>query len=287
MHPRAGILWKILSVALLRQGKAALPELIEATLLLPDDAEAQGNLGAALCDLGRWAEALPSLRRALALDPGNAQAAADAGNALFMSGGAEEALESYRRVIELDPSSADATTIWASAWRRSDAREEAVANYERALVLEPRHAEALDNLGTAWRELGDRRRAEALHRRALEIDPRRARSHHGIGSVQLNVPGSTMRPRAFAVHSISSLPMWPRTWGSQRRCASNDASSKRNRSVKARALWLREAQRPCGSSGSCAAISERSPTRRSCIGRRSRSTLASRPRSRAWPCSAR
>src|ERR1700733_12910320 len=52
-HPRAGILVKILSVALLRQGKAALPELGEAALLLPDDAEAQGNLGAALCDLGR------------------------------------------------------------------------------------------------------------------------------------------------------------------------------------------------------------------------------------------
>ena len=69
-HPRAGILWKILSVALLRQGKAALPELQQAALLLPDDAEAQGNLGAALCDQGRWTEALPSLRRALATRPG-------------------------------------------------------------------------------------------------------------------------------------------------------------------------------------------------------------------------
>ena len=54
-HPRAGILWKILGVALLRQGQAALPELHRAAQLMPDDAEAQGNLGAALCDLGRWA----------------------------------------------------------------------------------------------------------------------------------------------------------------------------------------------------------------------------------------
>jgi tetratricopeptide (TPR) repeat protein len=184
-HPRAGILWKILSVALLRQGKAALPELHQAALLLPDDAEAQGNLGAALCDQGRWVEALSSLRRALAIDPGNVQARADAGNALFRSGRAAEAMECYRRVLELDPRSADAHNNLGLCLASLGRREEAVANYEQALALDPRHAEALDNLGMAWRELGARGRAEALHRRALEIDPRRARSHYGIGSAQL------------------------------------------------------------------------------------------------------
>jgi len=184
-HPRAGILWKILSVALLRQGKAALPELHQAALLLPDDAESHANLGAALCDQGRWLEALPSLRRALAIDPGNLQARADAGNALFRSGRAEEAMECYRRVLELDPRSADAHNNLGLCLASLGRREEAVANYEQALALEPRHAQALDNLGMAWRELGARSRAEALHRRALEIDPRRARSHYGIGSAQL------------------------------------------------------------------------------------------------------
>jgi len=184
-HPRAGILWKILSVALLRQGKAALPELDQAALLLPDDAEAHANLGAALCDQARWVEALPSLRRALAIDPGNMRARADAGNALFRSGRAAEAMECYRRVLELDPRSADAHNNLGLCLASLGRREEAVANYEQALALEPRHAEALDNLGMAWRELGARSRAEALHRRALEIDPRRARSHYGIGSAQL------------------------------------------------------------------------------------------------------
>jgi tetratricopeptide (TPR) repeat protein len=184
-HPRAGILWKLLSVALLRQGEAALPELQQAALLLPDDAEAQGNLGAALCDLGRWLEALPSLRRALAIDPANVQARADAGNAFFRSGRPEEAMQCYRRVLELDPRSADAHNNLGLCLASLGRREEAVASYETALVLEPRHAEALDNLGMAWRELGARSRAEALHRRALAIDPRRARSHYGIGSAQL------------------------------------------------------------------------------------------------------
>jgi tetratricopeptide (TPR) repeat protein len=184
-HPRAGILWKILSVALLRQGKTALPELEQAALCMPDDAEAQGNLGAALCELGRFREALPSLERALAIDPRNLQAAADAGHALFMSGRAEEAAGCYRRVLELEPRFADAYNNLGLCLAALGRREEAVANYEKALAEEPRHAEALDNLGTAWRELGARRRAEALHRRALDIDPRRARSHYGIGSAQL------------------------------------------------------------------------------------------------------
>jgi tetratricopeptide (TPR) repeat protein len=184
-HPRAGILWKILSVALLHQGKTALSELHQAALLMPDDAEAQANLGAALCDLGRWGEALQSLQRALAIDPGNVQATADAGKALFMSSRAEEALGCYRRVIELDRRSADAHNNLGLCLASLGRREEAVASYEKALALEPRHTEALDNLGVAWRELGARRRAEGLHRRALEIDPRRPRSHYGIGSALL------------------------------------------------------------------------------------------------------
>ena len=47
-QPEAGSLWKILSVAQLRQGKDALPALRRAAELLPEDAEAHGNLGGVL-----------------------------------------------------------------------------------------------------------------------------------------------------------------------------------------------------------------------------------------------
>ena len=50
--PDAGILWKILGVALLRQGRDALAALRRAAELLPHDAEAHANLGAALHDQG-------------------------------------------------------------------------------------------------------------------------------------------------------------------------------------------------------------------------------------------
>ena len=51
------MLWKILGVALMRQGKDALQALRRTTELMPHDAEAHGNLGAALHDQGQWAEA--------------------------------------------------------------------------------------------------------------------------------------------------------------------------------------------------------------------------------------
>ena len=52
-HPDDGMLWKIYGVALLRQGKDAVPALRRAVELLPDDAEAHSNFGAALHDQGR------------------------------------------------------------------------------------------------------------------------------------------------------------------------------------------------------------------------------------------
>src|SRR6202051_1441880 len=81
MHPNVGMLWKILSVALVRQGKDALQALRRTSELMPQDAEAHRNLGAALHDRRQWDEALVSLRRALEIKTDNAQALIDAANA--------------------------------------------------------------------------------------------------------------------------------------------------------------------------------------------------------------
>src|SRR5271170_3814431 len=82
VHPNAGMLWKILSVALMRQGKDALQALRRTVELMPNDAEAHGNLGAALHDREQWADGLVSLHRALAIEPHNVEALVDAADAL-------------------------------------------------------------------------------------------------------------------------------------------------------------------------------------------------------------
>jgi tetratricopeptide (TPR) repeat protein len=216
-HPDAGMLWKILSVALARQGKDALQALQRAAELMPQDAEALCNLGAALHDRGQWADALVSLRRVLALQPSNVEALVDAANSLRALGQPGEAVPLYRQALQLDPRHAEAHNNLGNAYlelgryedavgcyrqalahRPGDAQvlrnlgnafqqlrrlEDAAASYQRALQLDPRSVDALNALGSVLRDLGVRREAAPLFARAIELDAARAESHCNLGNV--------------------------------------------------------------------------------------------------------
>jgi protein O-GlcNAc transferase len=65
-QPGNGATWKLLAMALYRQGKDAFEALEWAAALIPDDAEAHCNLGNALRRRGQMHEALASHLRALA-----------------------------------------------------------------------------------------------------------------------------------------------------------------------------------------------------------------------------
>ncbi|HXZ60109.1 MAG TPA: tetratricopeptide repeat protein [Steroidobacteraceae bacterium] len=180
-HPASGVVWKVLSVALERQRKEPLAALERAAALLPDDAEAQANLGAALHDRGRWAEALESLERSLALKPGEPQVLIDAGNALRALGRAREALARYEDALRGDPSSAEAHNNLGNAYLELGEGENAVASYRRALELRPNAAQALCNLGNALRQLGRFDEALASSERALALDPTLSMAHNNLG----------------------------------------------------------------------------------------------------------
>jgi tetratricopeptide (TPR) repeat protein len=221
VHPNAGMLWKILSVALVRQGKDALQALRRTTELLPQDAEAHCNLGAALHDREQWAAALASLQRALAIQPNHVEALVDAANSLRGLRRASEAVPFYQRALELDPRLVEAHNNLGNAFlelgryddaagcyrramqiRPDDAqilcnlsnaqglihaalgqREQAVASYRQALIHDPSYADAWNNLGNVLRDLGAVREAVALYARAIELDSGRAKSHYNIGTV--------------------------------------------------------------------------------------------------------
>jgi tetratricopeptide (TPR) repeat protein len=216
-NPNDGMLWKILSVALVRQGRDALQALRRTAELMPMDGEAHCNLGAALHDQGQWAAALTSLQRALALQPHNVEALVDAANALRALGRAREAVPLFRRALELKPGLVeahnnlgnafldlgrfdDAAGCYRSAlqFKPDDAQilcnmgaalhqagllDDAAQSYGRALLLQPSDVNALNNLGNVLRDLGSRREAVALFRRAIELDPARADSHCNLGTV--------------------------------------------------------------------------------------------------------
>src|SRR5277367_1337995 len=64
-HPDAGMLWKILSIALVRQGKDALQALRRSALLLPHDFETKHWLGNALVAIGQYEAAVANYQAAL------------------------------------------------------------------------------------------------------------------------------------------------------------------------------------------------------------------------------
>jgi tetratricopeptide (TPR) repeat protein len=220
-HPTTGILWKILSVALVRQGKDALQALRQTTELMPEDGEAHRNLGAALYDRGQWAEALVSLQRALALQPDEASTLLDAANAMRRLERPADAVPLYRRALQLNPRDAEAHNNLGNAYlelrqyqnaqhwyqralaiKPGDAqilcnlgsaqsalgqREEAASSYRQALVTDPSLVDALNGLGNMLRDLGERRQAVPLFHRAIELDPLRADSHANLGAVLFEI----------------------------------------------------------------------------------------------------
>jgi tetratricopeptide (TPR) repeat protein len=159
-HADVGILWKILGVALLRQGKEPLPALRRAALLLPKDAEAQGNLGLALHDRGEWKEALESLERALRLGANDEQVLTGAAHCLRALGRAQESVPLYRQALEIQRAGIGGAGP-------------------------SRYADTLDVLGNVLRDLGDLHEAIASYREAVERDPTRAASHCNLGNALL------------------------------------------------------------------------------------------------------
>jgi len=180
-HPDAGILWKILSVALVRQGKDAQQALRRAAELLPRDAEAHRNLGAALHDQGQWAAALDSLRQALAIEPDDADTLADAADAMRGLGRAREAVPLYQRALTRNPQLLEAQNNLGNAFLELGEYAEALGCYQRALGLRPHDAKILCNLSNALRQLGRLEEATAVSRRAIELEPGLSVAHNNLG----------------------------------------------------------------------------------------------------------
>ena len=182
-HPKAGMLWKILSVTLVRQGKDALAALRRAAQLLPQDAEAHRNLGAALHDQGQWAEALASLRLALAIRPDDVASLIDAADATKGLGRAREAVPLYQRALQLSPREIEARNNLGNAFLELGQHVDAVGCYRWALDIKPDDPQILCNLGNALRQIGRLEEALAASQRAITLEPRLSVAHNELGLI--------------------------------------------------------------------------------------------------------
>jgi tetratricopeptide (TPR) repeat protein len=180
-HPNFGMLWKILGVTLMRQGKDALPALSKASELLPNDAEAHSNLGAALCDRGQWAQALVSFHRALSIRPDDVDTLVDTGNALRAVGRAAESIGLYERALQIAPRRLQTHNNLGNAFMQLGRFADACACYRRALTIRSTDAQVHCNLANALRQLGQIPEAIAAARQAIALDPRLATAYTSLG----------------------------------------------------------------------------------------------------------
>jgi tetratricopeptide (TPR) repeat protein len=183
IFPEAGMLWKILSVALIRQRKDALIALRRTADLMPLDPEAHSNLGSALLEQGRWAEAVESLQRALTLEPRNLDVLVQAADATRELGRASDAVNLYRRALRLDPRHPQALNNLGNAFLTLGQFADAAGHYRLALEIEPDDVQILCNLANAQRRLGYHDDALANIRRALTLDPTSSIAHSHLGLI--------------------------------------------------------------------------------------------------------
>jgi tetratricopeptide (TPR) repeat protein len=186
-HPDEGMVWKILSVALVHQGRDALTELRRTTELLPADAEAHRNLATAWRGRGEWTEALVSLRRALELQPHDADGFAEAGDAMRALGRVREAVPLYERALLLDPRLIEARNNLGNAFLEMQQNLDAARCYRLAVEAQPDNPVILCNLGNAQRLLGLLDEAKICLQRAIALDRTLSVAHSYLGLVHVDL----------------------------------------------------------------------------------------------------
>jgi tetratricopeptide (TPR) repeat protein len=180
-QPEAGLVWKALSIAQMRQGKDATAALRRAAELLPQDAEAHANLGGWLRQRGEWPEALQSLRHALTLEQTNPDALAHTGDVQRALGRPREAITLYQAALQLDPRRAQVINSLAGAWLDLGEAREAIRWYDQALSVLPDDPQIQCNLANALRLAGEPAQSLHLTRRLLLRAPQLAMAHNNLG----------------------------------------------------------------------------------------------------------
>ncbi len=169
--PQAGLAWKALAVALKMQGKESLPAAHKAAELLPQDAEAQTNLGVALWEAARVPEAISCLQRAIRIRPDDPSAHYRLGSLLLELGRLEDAAVCYQRVAQLNPNVPEVRFGLGNIQRALGRLDQAASNFRRALELQPRNSQICAQLGITLRLMGRTDEADATLAQALELEP--------------------------------------------------------------------------------------------------------------------
>ena len=203
--PYDAFAFKALGLALQQQGKDAVPALVQAAELAPDDAEAWSNLGHVLASRGSSEQALASFQHALKVQPGSAQVHQSTGSLLRSLGRSAEALPFLREACELSPKDPVHRANLGGALHELGDYRGAVAAFESAIALKRDFAEAWSSLGNTRREMGELLAAVSACRQAVALKPDFAPAHGNLGNA-LQDMGQPDEARASLLRALSIEP---------------------------------------------------------------------------------
>ena len=120
---------------------------------------------------GKYELALISIEKAIELKPDYADAWGNKGITLGDLGRHDEALKAFEKVIELEPSHSKAWDNKSHALHTLGRHDEALKSIEKAIELEPKSANAWYNYACIYYSIkGDKEKALSILRKAIEID---------------------------------------------------------------------------------------------------------------------
>ena len=139
------------------------------------------NFGVVLQKACRSMDAAAAYEKAIRLNPRYAEACGNLGNALREMGDLAGAVSAYQHALTLNPSHADTHNNLGVAKKELGLPHEAITCYRHALALKPTHAEAYNNLGLALMEVGTLHDAVAAFQQALVLLPGYQSARYNLG----------------------------------------------------------------------------------------------------------
>ena len=162
---------------------AAIDCFREVTAMLPQSAQAHGQLGAAEEQAGDLQAAVNSYRRALEIEPASVDFHSYIGRVLYRSGALESAAEFYKRALTIDPKRADICNDLGLVFTGLGNFAAATEAFTRSLRLNPRSAKTIAGLGSMFERKGDLESAADAYRDAIKLDPKLHAAYADLGFV--------------------------------------------------------------------------------------------------------
>jgi Flp pilus assembly protein TadD/mono/diheme cytochrome c family protein len=170
--------------------QSAVPVLLDAVRLSPDDPECRSTLGVALRAVGRSPEAIEQFQIALRLRPDLAIAQYNLGLAYLQAGRTRDAVDQFRKIAATHPTDTVITDQFARALQRrgkdlSRAGDwgQATSVYQEWVSAKPNDPFAHNSLGEALLKQGRLKDALSQFDQALLIDPSLQVAHQNRDAV--------------------------------------------------------------------------------------------------------